>query len=157
MSLSARSKNSVFVLLVGLLFCISYARDTVFILLNACMNHEPNNYANTALPEFLKELPVADLKKIKWIMAIAFSAIFMVITSIAIHLYFSDKQYTRLAVYTYVFLGISVLASELINHIITLPVGLRNIMHAPESLIQSPLVLLLLFSVLKFYPKRAET
>lgn len=149
------SKKKIFVFLfVILVFLISYTRDTLFILINACISNDPNNYANTSIPDYLKQLSVAELKKLKWLLAAIFSALFTLTTTFAIHYYFRNKQFTRLTVLIYIFLGISTLGAELIKYFLNLSQLTISILHTPESIIQSPLVLLVLFSSLLIYTEK---
>lgn len=149
--MNTKSKNITFVLMVLLLFAISYARDTLFILLNAAVEQQSTNYANIPTPDFLKNLDLPQLKKLKWTMAIVFSVSFMFISTIAIHLYFGNRYFTRLVIILYLVLGVTGLAAELLKHTVKLPLLISRIIHIPETIIQSPLVLLLLFSSLLFY------
>lgn len=147
-------KNIIFILLAFLLFSLSYMRDTLFVLINASIEHKPYNYANTAIPGFLKQLSIPDLKKLKWVLAAIFTCLFTLISTGALHIYFRNMQYTRFVFILYILLIISSLISELIIYFIDLPRPLINALHAPETIIQSPLVLLFVFPVFIFYEIR---
>lgn len=149
--MSSRSKTIIFVLLTLLLFSISYARDTLFILLNAAIDKDPINYANTPIPDLLKDMSLSDLKKLKWVMAIVFSALFMLISTFSIHFFFRNRYFTRLTVIIYLVLGAAGLGSELLKYTVKLTPLVSRIAHVPETIIQSPLVLLLIFSSLLVY------
>lgn len=152
--MSSRSKNISFILLALLLFSLSYARDTLFILLNASIEQLPTNYANTTSPDFLKNLSLPELKKLKWAMSIVFSALFMLISTISIHLYFRDRYFTRLTVIIYIILGVGGLGTELLKYTVKLTPLVARIVHVPETIIQSPLVLLVLFTSFFLYNNR---
>ncbi len=151
-----QSKRIALFLLVFALFLVSYTRDTLFIVLNAVIDNDPNNYANTTLPDYLKKMQIADIKKLKWLFAILFSALFMLITTIAVHLYFNTKQLTRIAIGMYVLLGISAIVAELINHFLKLPINYFNLVHIPETLVQSPLLALLFFAAALVFKSKSD-
>src|SRR5574337_509772 len=111
------------------LFCLSYTRDTLFILMNAVMLNDPDNYANTAIPDFIQHLNVTQIKQLKWVLAGVFSGLFMLTTSACIHFYFKNKTYTRLSIGIYAALGILALLAELINHYTSPAHNLANFLH----------------------------
>jgi len=148
--MQAKVEKIAAVLLILTIFFLSYARDTSFILLNAAISNEQFNYANTEIPEFFKQLSFAQLKQLKWLMSIGLAGIFMVITTAIIHLYFHNKQFTKLTVMLYLIFGCSALFTEYINYLFKLPTRFSNILHFPQTLIESPLVVLILFSGLFF-------
>lgn len=118
------------------------------------MANEPYNYANTAIPGFIKQLSAPDLIRLKWMMAACFFVLFMSISAAAIYAYFRNKYYTQLVVIVYLALGFcSVISAFLLNkHGVSFQIG--AILHFPETLVQSPLVLLMLFAGLLLYEKR---
>lgn len=139
-------KRIALFLLVIALILLSYTRDTLFIVLNAIIDHDPNNYANTPLPDFLKKMHIADIKKLKWLFAILFSALFMLITAVAVQYYFKNKQFTRLVVIIYLFLGAAAVLAEAVYYFFKLPFSYFNLVHTPINLVQSPLLLLVFFA-----------
>lgn len=86
-----------------------------------------------------------------------FSILFMSVSTGAIHYYFRNKHFTRLTIIIYIALGLAALVTELIIHFIKLPSLSVNILHAPETIIQSPLVLLILFASLFLYTNKGHT
>lgn len=154
--MQSKSKNIVFAAVLLLLFGLSYARDTLFILINAGIDGKEFNYANMELPPYIKQLSAPDLVRFKWLMAAVFSFLFMLITMGAIEFYFRERQYTRLTGVIYLILGVLAVTVGLLDHIFTLSHRFYAVLHFAETIIQSPLVLLLLFSVYMLALRKTE-
>jgi hypothetical protein len=147
-------RSIIFIILVLISFILSYAQDTLFIIINAQLEQEAFNYANTPIPGFLKQFSVPELNRLKWMMAAGFSILFMAVTASAIHIYFRNKMFTRIAAVAYFVLGLLTIIGGLITRHFKFSFQVRSILHIPENLLQSPLVLLIVFAALIFYEKR---
>lgn len=99
-------RNIILVLFFILLFIISYFRDTGFILINAILTNDPNNYANTPLPNFLTQQSRSILISLKFSLMFLFTVLFAAITIFAVKYLIKKSNYNKpiLLLYTILFL-----------------------------------------------------
>jgi len=140
-----KTRYITFLLLFILTFIVSYFRDTLFILLNAAINHDDNNYANSAVPDFFKQSSKT-LLTLKWILSIAFSFVSMLLTVVAIHLFFKRKSYNQLILFFYVLLGVLTLLCNVLLHYYKNE-AFFDFLILPETVLRSPLILPLAFCI----------
>lgn len=88
-------RNIILGFLFILLFTISYLRDTSFIIVNAILTKDPNNYANTPLPIFLSQQTNSTLIIIKFLLMIVFSILFAAITIFTVSYLTKQSQYNK--------------------------------------------------------------
>ncbi len=145
-----------FILVLLLLFCLSYLRDTLIIVINAQLIRESQNYANTMVPGFLTNYTQSGLLRIKWIAEIAFSLLIIGFSILGIHLYFRNKTYSMVLTLFYMITCIYIVLFEFFFRSKSMSFQAQSLLTLPEALIHSPLVLLVLFAGLLIVEKQTS-
>lgn len=96
----------LFVVLIFLLFFLSYVREVLFLQINALISDSTNNYSNVNPHEFLKLYKSQELINLKWILTGLFSIVFFGLTYLLIFLSFNNKIFTRLFFYFSIFVSL---------------------------------------------------
>ena len=125
-------------LLLLALFILSYIREVSFLSINAILDGNTNFYAKTIDIAFLKEYPADILVKIKYLLTIIFSILFIFFTILGLKVSFIKNtpfQFSILAYLLILFISLILIVSALLlGNFKTLYPYLRiliGIMHNP--------------------------
>lgn len=99
-------KKIIVIVLFLISFIIGYARETIFLVINAVIHNYPYPYNISYVkpPSFLYQLPIESLTQIKWLLTFVFSMVFMGVCLLITNFYFKNKRYNYIVIFTYTLL-----------------------------------------------------
>lgn len=125
-----------------LLLFLSYIRETIFLVVNSVIAGEVNNYANTAPPNWIKELNSKELILLKYIFTATFIVLFSFCTHFALSMVFKNKLISNVSKTIYIgTIGLLVLIFGA-DQLITEP--LYSLQRMIVGVLHSPLIFLFL-------------
>lgn len=109
-------KKLLWVISLIVLFLLSYIREVSFIGINAIIEGQSHNYANTQLPGFFYSLSTSQLYQLKWILTALFSLFFMLVSFLGIRFSInkSTGSWTAISYAVIIFVTLIVLSLGLI-------------------------------------------
>lgn len=133
-------RNIILGFLFILLFTVSYLRDTTFIIINAILTKDPNNYANTPLPVFLSQQTNSTLIIIKFISMFVFSILFATITIFTVSYLTKQNNYNKVILIFYSILFLLSFILEIIGKIAQVSSNTLILFRFPAHLGQSAIL-----------------
>ncbi len=85
-----------------LLLFLSYIRETTFLVINSVMAGEANNYANTAPPNWIKQLNLKELTQLKYTLTASFIIVFFTCTYFALNITFKTNFISAASKFIYI-------------------------------------------------------
>ena len=144
-----KNRKLLWVTFLLLLFISSYSREVVFRSINAIMSGEQVFYAKTTEITFLKDWSILELNRLKYILTVAYSALFICLTTFGLKLSFRQQLPFQISLGIYalvIFLaGVLIIASITFSSFANLYPYLRDLI----GLIHNP-VLFLFMSIATF-------
>ena len=96
------SNKIVSILGVMLLLVAVYFRENILLQINALLANDTYNYSLAfSFSNVIKELPVQELPKWKWIISLSFTFFIAIVTIFSLHTWFRNTTYTKLMLMIY--------------------------------------------------------
>ena len=139
-----RKRNFIWLLFLILLFVSSYYREVLFRSINAIIDGEDFFYAKTTELPFLKNWTASELNRLKYILTIGFSVLFVLLTTFGLKWSFKSNLAFQISLGLYAIVvlvaGISLLIALITNQFNDFYPFLRTLV----GLIHNPLLFIIL-------------
>ncbi len=154
--MSLSRKITIILFIAVILVMTGFYRDFIFKNINSLLQAMDAGISYT-LPNslsFLENCNSYTLIKTKWLLTFFFSLSYFLITLITIQLFFKNKNYSRISVVSYAAIsaisGLLMLAGYIIP---SLSERMYEFARYLMGMLQSPVILMILFAAFKFYDK----
>ena len=140
----------------AMLILLGYLRDSIFKSINALLRawDLDQDYFLPPFLSFLENYEYETLENLKWLLTLLFCLLYLIITILAIKLFFNNSKYIKIAAFTYV--GIIVISAIfiLIGYIFnSTSLKMYEFARYLMGMAQSPIVLMILIPTFKLSEK----
>jgi hypothetical protein len=150
----AMSKRTKVIFLAILIVFLGFWRDYFFVNVNWIFMTITNGRPNQALDEFhfLLNWTPSEINNLKWLLTFIFTALFLLVTYLIVHIEFRNKLYTKITLVTYILITAVALGLYLLSHLTGMNDKLYGVIRTLMGIVQSFMPLMILYILFKFFP-----
>ncbi|MBQ21001.1 MAG: hypothetical protein CMD31_09625 [Flavobacteriales bacterium] len=152
-----QSKKIIAIILTLILMGLTLIRENLFLEINAILSGENINRANFYLfYEYFASFSIEKLSLLKWILSIAFIAIMITTSYVALHFWYEKKQYNKITGWFYSVVIVVLLLLVVVTKVTGVFDDAYVLLRKMIGFLQSPLPLFILFSIYFYLSKSVD-